>query len=107
MDINEYQTKTGETQLPQCRNLDYLMLGLIGEVGELANKYKKVLRDQDGRIYANNMADFNSELGDVAWYWARILDFLGVEASNCLKGNLDKLNKRKEEGKLQGSGDNR
>lgn len=47
--------------------VEYLLLGLAGEVGEVLNAYKKVLRD-------NASTDpVIKELADVCWYAARLM----------------------------------
>lgn len=47
------------------------------------------------------------ELGDCLWYISRIASAIRFELSDIAKLNVDKLSKRKTEGKLHGSGDNR
>lgn len=36
MTLNEYQDKAMETCLPESENFSYMMLNLVGEVGEFA-----------------------------------------------------------------------
>ena len=44
--MNQYQRKAVETAIfPKENALAYLALGLAGEAGEVANKIKKVIRD--------------------------------------------------------------
>ena len=47
------------------------------------------------------------ELGDVMWQAAVLADKLGFSLADVCNINLAKLNKRMDEGKLGGSGDNR
>ena len=47
------------------------------------------------------------ELGDVLWYIAVFAHHLGVPLEDVAQHNVDKLQSRKQRGKLQGSGDNR
>lgn len=88
-------------------NLDYLLDGLTSEVGELCSKVKKVRRDKHGQFLPEDVAGVKKELGDVQWYSNRIASLFGFLMSGILRENREKLLKRKEEGKVQGSGDNR
>lgn len=83
------------------------ILGLVGEAGETADKFKKILRDDDGRISNGNKEEIVKELGDVLWYVASIARYLGVPFSVVAKKNLEKMESRHKRGKLHGKGDNR
>jgi NTP pyrophosphatase (non-canonical NTP hydrolase) len=50
MDLNAYQTAALQTAIyPNMGvNFAYPALGLVGEAGEVADKLKKVIRDNDG-----------------------------------------------------------
>jgi NTP pyrophosphatase (non-canonical NTP hydrolase) len=101
--IKEYQEKTRETAIyPEDEALEYLVLGLNGEAGEVAEKVKKHIRD--GKELDE---DFAKELGDVLWYLVRLVDEMDGDMEEVIQSNLDKLFDRKERGKIQGSGDNR
>jgi len=103
MKFDDYQDKTEETAIyPEDKALEYLVLGLNGEAGEVAEKLKKQIRD--GKELDE---DFAKELGDCVWYLARLIDELGADFSEVAEANLDKLFDRKERDKLSGSGDNR
>lgn len=104
--INDYQRAANETAI-YPRGLDYPILGLAGEAGEICNKYKKVLRDNDGVISEDQEAELAKELGDVLWYVAQIATELNVDLDTVALVNLNKLNDRKGRGVLGGSGDNR
>ena len=100
-----YQEQAKETAIfPPDRALEYLTLGLVGEAGEVANKVKKVIRDN--KIYKSDV-DIGSEIGDVHWYCAMLCDCLDLNLGKLMEDNLDKLRSRKERGVLGGSGDNR
>ena len=75
--------------------------------GELANKYKKVIRDDGGQLSTEKREDLIDELGDVIWYVAALADDLGITLAEVAKRNYNKLKSRRERGKLKGSGDNR
>lgn len=88
-------------------NLDYLVDGLASEVGELCSKVKKVRRDKHGQFLPEDVVGVSKEIGDAQWYLNRIATVFGLIMSVILRENRGKLLKRKEEGKVQGSGDER
>ena len=93
-------------RLMECP-LAYPALGLAGEAGELANKVKKVLRDDGGAITEERRKDLLDELGDVLWYVAELATCLGGDLQEVAAKNIEKLQSRAERGKLQGQGDQR
>lgn len=104
MDFTEYQQKAKKTAIyPENFKVYYPMLGLAGEVGELANKIKKKVRD-DAHL---DIVDITGEMGDVLWYLSAIATDLGIELDDVATHNIEKLAKRASENKLHGSGDNR
>ena len=106
--FKEYSTAAAKTaRYPEDVALAYLIMGLSGEAGELCNKYKKVLRDQDGKLIEENVKALLGEAGDVLWYLARLCDELGVPLEQVAKENIVKLASRAERGVISGSGDNR
>lgn len=87
--------------------LVYPVLGLLGEVGEVANKLKKVARDQAGEPTIAQEEALIDELGDVLWYQAEVAHALGESLGSVGEENLAKLASRQERGVIHGSGDNR
>ena len=83
------------------------LLGLAGESGEVLDKFKKVLRDKEGRLSEEDREEIVKELGDVTWYVASIARYLGVPFSEVAEGNVEKLTSRLKRGVLHGEGDNR
>ncbi len=71
MNLREYQTASRATAIyPRDRALEYCVLGLISEVGELAGKLKKSIRDGTPEdVLREQILD---ELGDCLWYCAQI-----------------------------------
>ena len=109
MHLSEYQTTSEKTAVypDKGKNLYYPALGLGGEIGEILNKIKKVMRDHDGVLTDESRADLKSELGDVLWYVATLATELGLDLAEVAEDNVKKLKSRKERGVLKGSGDNR
>ena len=111
MTFNNFQTNASRSAFYprdfKNEGLYYTTLGLVGEAGEIANKVKKIMRDNNGKLEEINKADIFDELGDVLWYCATIADELGVNLEDVAKCNLIKLEDRMNRGKIQGSGDKR
>ncbi len=108
MNANAYQEFTRTTAIyPKDIEIPYLALGLAGEAGEVANKVKKILRDENGVLTEEKKVEIRKELGDAIWYLARLLDAVGVKFEDALEENFQKLSSRKARGVLSGSGDNR
>jgi len=109
VNMNDYQEHArGTAMYPNMGNdLTYPVLGLNGEAGEVAEKLKKIIRDDGGEISEGKKEEIKKELGDVFWYLANCASELGFTLEEVAECNLRKLWSRKERGKLTGSGDNR
>ncbi len=109
MTFDEYQQKSRKTALyPNLgSNYVYPTLGLAGEAGEVAEKIKKAIRDDQGKITDQKKSEIEKELGDVLWYAAQIATELGLTLNKVAEANIEKLYSRLERGVLTGSGDNR
>ena len=108
MNGSEYQNLAKRTAVyPEGVAIYYLTLGLTGEAGEIANKVKKIIRDNDSKITDEMSEDLKKELGDVMWYIAMLCNELNISLDDVMKYNIDKLASRMERGKLQGQGDER
>jgi NTP pyrophosphatase (non-canonical NTP hydrolase) len=108
MDFNTYQQQAATTAVyPESAKYVYPTLGLCGEAGEVAEKIKKVIRDNGGVFTEEKKKEIIKEVGDVLWYIAALLSDLGVTMDEAAVGNLEKLFSRKERGVLNGNGDNR
>lgn len=106
--FNEYQEAAIATAIYGEGNaINYPILGLTGEAGELANKYKKVLRDDGGILTPEKNIELRDELGDVLWYCAALARDLGCSLEDIATLNIAKLKARKAAGTLRGSGDKR
>lgn len=86
--------------------ISYCIIALLGEAGELANKWKKALRGDSPHPSKKDLAE---ELGDALWYLAMLANELMPEGGleEVALGNLRKLAARKAKGTLQGEGDQR
>jgi NTP pyrophosphatase (non-canonical NTP hydrolase) len=103
MTFDEYQDAARATAIyPANHAITYPTLGLCGESGEVAEKVKKLIRDD---CYDRDA--IQKELGDVLWYLSNLASDLGLKLSDVARTNIAKLKDRKERGKLQGSGDTR
>lgn len=117
MELNEYQKKAMGTCLPSCDNFSYMMLNLVGEVGEFAGKVAKALRKETGIMDDANFfymqyqdlgeptstelyADLKSEAGDILWQLAGLCKVMGWDLDDIAQCNLDKLANRKKEGTI-------
>jgi NTP pyrophosphatase (non-canonical NTP hydrolase) len=110
MNIDDYQEKAMKTAVyPQggTVGLSYTALGLAGEAGEVAEKVKKIIRDDDGSISLEKRNAILKEMSDVFWYLAAMATELDAELSNVLSMNLDKLQSRMIRGVIKGNGDDR
>ena len=79
----------------------------LGEAGEVQGKIKKIIRDDGGRITDEHVGEIKKELGDLLWYIASMCDNLEIRLEDVAKGNIEKLQSRRDRGTLHGSGDNR
>ncbi len=109
MDFADYQRDSRATAIyPGAgKNLFYPTLGLCGEAGEVAEKVKKMLRDDAGVLTDERRAALAGELGDVLWYAAQVATEAGLELDAIAAENLTKLASRAERDSLTGDGDER
>ena len=110
--LNEYQEMALETAIyPEEFKVIYPTLGITGEAGEVSDKIKKLIRDKGykgGWIESDkDIEDIALELGDVLWYVATLAHDIGFTLEQVAMLNYFKLQKRKEQNKLGGSGDHR
>ncbi len=83
----------------------YPTLGLTNEAGEVAGKIKKIFRDRNGEISAEDREALKGELGDVLWYLTQICTELDLTLEEVAEANLVKLLSRQARGVLGGDGD--
>lgn len=128
MTLNEYQEKAMTTCMASCENISYMMLNLVGEVGEFASKVAKQIRKGNlaigGKCPLNvnqltitdegqleDLGSINVELqkeaGDILWQLSGLCKVMGWKLEDVAQMNLDKLASRQQRGVIDGSGDNR
>lgn len=121
MELNEYQQKAMTTCMPTCDNLAYMLLNLVGEVGEFASKVAKHIRKGEAGIgsgetpnqfYFTAKADIltdrvalRKEAGDILWQLAGLCKVMGWDLEAVGQENLAKLAERAKNGTIAGSGD--
>lgn len=117
MTLNEYQKQAMTTCMPESNNFAYMMLNLVGEVGEIAGKVSKYIRKDKAIIHGNRLVawrlteedinDLKKECGDVLWQLSGLCSVMGWDLDDIARQNLYKLADRKQRHVVDGSGDNR
>jgi len=123
MELNEYQKAAMRTCMPESENFAYMILNLVGELGEFASKVAKSIRkgqmvvDRNGMQIVGDVATvaevdqlhegLKAEAGDILWQLSGLCSVSGWSLEEIARGNLVKLASRKERGKIDGNGDNR
>jgi len=112
--FNDYQKKAlitdvngGKPQPIDSHAFISKLLGLVGESGEVAEKFKKIFRDKNGQLSEEDKKEICKELGDVLWYISIIATYLNVPLETIAQNNLEKVLGRKSRGVSHGKGDNR
>jgi NTP pyrophosphatase (non-canonical NTP hydrolase) len=106
--FDDYQAAAKKTAIyPRNVRIVYPALGLAGEAGEVANKVKKIVRDDNGWVTDSRRDEIAKELGDVLWYVAALCSELNVSMTTVAAENLERLASRQVRGTITGSGDNR
>lgn len=119
--LNEYQERAMTTCMPTCNNLSYMLLNLVGEVGEFASKIAKHIRkgeagigsgDTPNQFYFTAKANFltdrvalRKEAGDILWQLAGLCKVMGWDLEAVAQENLAKLAERAKNGTIAGDGD--
>lgn len=120
--LNNYQEKAMSTCMPTCNNISYMLLNLVGEVGELASKIAKNVRKGNvtigGKAFPNELhttlnddellnldIELMKEAGDILWQLSGLCKVMGWDLQDVAQMNLDKLAARKAAGTIDGSGD--
>ena len=123
MTLNQYQDRAMKTCMPSCENVSYMLLNLVGEVGEFASKIAKSIRKGEvaiGHGIDNDLVpllpfdewmlksdELKKEAGDILWQLSGLCYAMGWNLEEVAMGNLEKLSSRKQRGVIDGDGDNR
>ena len=121
MELNVYQKKAMETCMPTCENISYMLLNLVGEVGEFSSKIAKGIRKGEMEITGNALCINNrrfteesferldesliAECGDILWELSGLCTVMGWDLEDVAEYNLKKLAERKKNGTIAGNGD--
>lgn len=119
--LNDYQERAMTTCMPTCNNLSYMLLNLVGEVGEFSSKVAKHIRkgeagigsgDTPNQFYFTAKANFltdrvalRKEAGDILWQLAGLCKVMGWDLEAVAQENLAKLAERAKNGTIAGNGD--
>ena len=119
--LNEYQQRAMTTCMHSCENLSYMLLNLVGEVGEFSSKVAKHIRKEEAGIgsgdtpnqfYFTAKANFltdrvalRKEAGDILWQLAGLCKVMGWDLEAVAQENLAKLAERAKNGTIAGNGD--
>lgn len=123
MTLNQYQDKAMKTCMPSSENVAYMLLNLVGEMGEFASKVAKSIRKGEVAIghgidndlvplmpfdeWMQKSEELKKEAGDILWQLSGLIYTMGWTLEEVAMGNLDKLASRQKRGVIDGDGDNR
>jgi NTP pyrophosphatase (non-canonical NTP hydrolase) len=107
MTFDEFQTQAMTTaEYPQVgNNLNYAIVGLMGEAGELLNQWQKRLRGDFDDDEAQRA--LSKELFGVCWFVAAVASELDLSMDSIATLGLEMLKDRAARNKIKGSGDDR
>lgn len=89
--IEEYRRWTRNTAQYESKHaLSYLVYGLVGEAGEVANEFKRGFEKGKEVSYEALI----SEMGDVLWYLIRLADTMNISLEQLAALNQTKLEQR-------------
>ncbi|MEL0658671.1 MazG nucleotide pyrophosphohydrolase domain-containing protein [Psychromonas arctica] len=106
MELDEYQQRAVDTthfKLKEDNGKFITLMGLAGEVGELATEYKKQLRDGEGyTVFKDKLTE---ELGDILWYLSAIAEHEDLKLNDIAESNLHKTEDRWKDNAILSSSD--
>ena len=122
MTLQEYQERAMTTCLPPSENTAYMLLNLVGEVGEFCSKVAKHIRKEEMTFsgeqnpnelaYTDKVQDLfeadkalEKEAGDILWQLSGLCTVMGWSLEGVAEMNLKKLAERQKNGTIAGSGD--
>lgn len=121
MELNDYQERAMVTCMPTCNNASYMLLNMVGEVGEFSSKIAKGIRKGEMVITGNALCldskqftkesferleeSLMAECGDIMWQLSGLCTIMGWDLEKVAEYNLKKLAERKKNGTIAGNGD--
>ena len=122
MTLQEYQERAMTTCLPTSEHASYMLLNLVGEVGEFCSKVAKHIRKEEMTFgseqnpndlaYTDKIqnlfeadAALEKEAGDILWQLSGLCTVMGWSLEGVAEMNLLKLAERQKNGTIAGSGD--
>lgn len=93
MEIKEFQKLSRRTlnkELNQVEQLSNMIIGIMGESGEVADALKKHLF----QYHPLDVEHLAEEMGDVMFYIVNLATLIGIEMEDVLEKNVRKLEKR-------------
>ena len=121
MELNDYQERAMVTCMPTCNNVSYMLLNMVGEVGEFSSKIAKGIRKGEMIITENALCldskqftkeslerldeSLMAEAGDILWQLSGLCTIMGWDLEKVAEYNLKKLAERKKNGTIAGNGD--
>ena len=107
--------------MPTCNNASYMLLNMVGEVGEFASKIAKGIRKGEMMIKDNHLCldskqfmkdslerlkeSLMAEAGDICWQLSGLCTVMGWDLEKVAEYNLKKHAERKKNGTIAGNGD--
>ena len=109
MTFEQYQAEAKKTAVYPTigQSFIYPALGLAGEAGEVVEKVKKIMRNDNGAVSDEKRTEVKKELGDVLWYVSQLATEFGITMEDVASTNVEKLRSRMERGAIHSQGDNR
>ena len=94
MDLDEYsrQSKVTDQLYKVTKDFEPHILGLTGDVGDLAETWRLWLREREN--FTGFHARVKEQLGDILWYVAAIARRIGVPLSEIATSNLERTQAR-------------
>lgn len=90
--INQYQDfaqKTDKSAVLGLDGMNFVFLGLFGEVGSLLSALKKKLRDKEGCVAYQQLVI--EELGDVLWYFSSAAARINIKLSDLTASKYEHI----------------
>lgn len=106
LNLDEFQDQCGNTVVYPNAGANYIypVLGLVSESGEVADRVKRIERDDHGVVTEEKRREIAGELGDVLWYVAQVASEFKLSLDEIAAQNIAKLAGRQQRDTLHGFG---